>query len=130
MKQATAASSSKSCFSLLVSLGGITILSFTYSSPRAPCLLFSAWPRNLSLLPLLCAGRNRQSSELACSARVCVLTFALDAGLFTHMLRHLPIAFLALGILRFGFLVWILGYMSRTRVRAAFGLARREAAAA
>src|SRR5438270_3776352 len=59
-----------------------------------------------------------------------ILTFALDAGLFTHMLRHLPIAFLALGILRFGFLVWILGYMSRTRVRAAFGLARREAAAA
>jgi hypothetical protein len=59
-----------------------------------------------------------------------VLTFVLDAGLFAHMLRHLPIVFLALGILRFGFLVWILAYMSRTSVRAAFGLARRQTAAA
>ena len=46
-----AASFSKSSLSLVVSLGGTTILSLTYWSPRPPSRLLSPWPRNLSLWP-------------------------------------------------------------------------------
>jgi hypothetical protein len=58
-----------------------------------------------------------------------VLTFVLDFTLFLQMLRHLSAILLAGGILRFGFLVWVIGYLSRPNVRAAFGLARLKAAA-
>lgn len=58
-----------------------------------------------------------------------VLTFALDFTLFLQMLRHLPVIFLAGGILRFGFLVWVVAYLSKPSVRAAFGLTRLRAAA-
>ena len=59
---------------------------------------------------------------------VAVLSFVLDIGLFVHMLRHLPIALLVLGVLRFGLLAWMVGYLTRTSIRAAFGLARVAAA--
>src|SRR6185503_1040648 len=51
LKRDSAASFSKSSFSLGVSLGGMTILIFTYSSPRPPLRLFNPCPRNLSFLP-------------------------------------------------------------------------------
>lgn len=57
-----------------------------------------------------------------------VLSFALDVGLFANMFRHLPPALLALGVLRFAFLITILAYFNKTSVRRAFGLARAGAA--
>jgi len=59
-----------------------------------------------------------------------VFSFFLDVGLFVHMFRHLPVSLLALGSLRFAFLLCVVAYLSRTRVRAAFGLARVAAARA
>lgn len=56
-------------------------------------------------------------------------SFLLDLSLFVRMSRHLPATILTLGILRFAFLVGIVVYFSRTRVRAAFGLVRAKAAA-
>lgn len=53
----------------------------------------------------------------------------LDLSLFVRMFRHLPVTFLVLGILRFIFLVGIVAYFNKTRVRAAFGLVRAKAAA-
>lgn len=57
-----------------------------------------------------------------------VLSFALDVSLFARMSHHLPLLLLVLGILRFCFLILILAYFSRTRVRNAFGLIRSNAA--
>ena len=59
-----------------------------------------------------------------------VLSFCLDVGLFVHMFRHLPISLLVLGCLRFSFLLCVVAYLSRTRIRAAFGLTRAAAAPA
>lgn len=59
-----------------------------------------------------------------------VLSFAFDIGLFSHMFRYLPVALAVLGILRFALLAWIIAYLSRTSIRAAFGLARAGAARA
>ena len=56
-------------------------------------------------------------------------SFLLDLSLFVRMSRHLPATILMLGILRFIFLVGIVAYFSKTRVRAAFGLVRAKAAA-
>lgn len=56
-------------------------------------------------------------------------SFLLDLSLFVRMFRHLPATLLVLGILRFAFLVGIIVYFSKTRVRAAFGLVRAKAAA-
>jgi hypothetical protein len=53
-----------------------------------------------------------------------VLSFVLDASLFARMFRHLPPALVALGTLRFCFLILILAYFNRTGVRRAFGLVR------
>lgn len=58
-----------------------------------------------------------------------VLSFVLDVSLFARMFHHLPPVLLVLGILRFCFLILILAYFSRTRVRNAFGLVRSNAAA-
>lgn len=58
-----------------------------------------------------------------------VLTFVLDFTLFLQMFRHLSVILLAGGIFRFGFLVWVVAYLSKPSVRAAFGLARLKAAA-
>ncbi len=57
------------------------------------------------------------------------LSFVLDIALFVRMFRHLPAALVVAGIFRFVFLVWVLAYMNRTSVRAAFGLARVKRAA-
>ena len=62
------------------------------------------------------------------SYALAVSSFVLDIGLFAHMLRHLPAALLVLGVLRFSLLAWMVGYLSRTSIRAAFGLARAAAA--
>ena len=58
-----------------------------------------------------------------------VLSFVLDVSLFARMFRHLPPVLLVLGTLRFCFLILILAYFNRTRVRNAFGLARSNSAA-
>jgi hypothetical protein len=58
-----------------------------------------------------------------------ILSFVLDVTLFAHMFRHLHAPLVIAGILRFAFLIWIVAYLSRTRVRAAFGLARARMAA-
>ena len=57
-----------------------------------------------------------------------VLSFVLDVSLFARMFRHLPPVLLALVPLRFFFLILLLSYFSRTRVRNAFGLVRSNAA--
>ena len=101
---------------LLLEIPGIVTVYFAIMATLCFCVGFSLWKL------------HRWSWFVTCG--FAVLTFVLDAGLFAHMLRHLPLALLALGLLRFGFLVWILAYMSKTRVRAAFGLARRDVAAA
>ena len=59
-----------------------------------------------------------------------VFSFVLDVGLFAHMFRYLPLTLALLGVLRFGLLAWIVAYLSRTSIRAAFGLARTGAARA
>lgn len=59
-----------------------------------------------------------------------VFSFVLDVGLFAHMFRYLPLTLALLGLLRFGLLAWIVAYLSRTSIRAAFGLARAGAARA
>ena len=58
-----------------------------------------------------------------------IFSFVFDVSLFVHMFRHLPIALLFLGLLRFAFLVGIVLYFGKTGVRAAFGLTRAKAAA-
>lgn len=58
-----------------------------------------------------------------------IFSFVLDVSLFAHMFRHLPIALVVLGILRFAFLVGVVVYFSKTGVRAAFGLTRAKAVA-
>ena len=59
-----------------------------------------------------------------------VFSFVLDVGLFSHMFRYLPITLVVLGLLRFGLLAWMIAYLSRTSIRAAFGLTRAGAARA
>jgi len=59
-----------------------------------------------------------------------VFSFVLDIGLFAHMFHYLPMTLAALGVLRFALLAWIIAYLSRTSIRAAFGLARVGAAQA
>ena len=59
-----------------------------------------------------------------------VFSFVLDIGLFAHMFHYLPMTLAILGVLRFALLAWIVGYLSRTSIRAAFGLARVGAAQA
>lgn len=59
-----------------------------------------------------------------------VLSFVLDVGLFAHMFRHLPPGLVTLGSLRLVFLLCIVGYLSRTRVRSAFGLTKSRVAKA
>lgn len=59
-----------------------------------------------------------------------VFSFVLDVGLFAHMFRYLPVALAVLGLLRFALLAWIVAYLSRTSIRAAFGLAKAGAARA
>lgn len=56
-----------------------------------------------------------------------VLSFVLDVGLFAHMFRYLPVALAVLGLSRFALLAWIIAYLSRTSIRAAFGLTRAGA---
>ena len=58
-----------------------------------------------------------------------VLSFVLDVSLFAHMFRHLPPVLVVLGSLRLCFLILIVAYFSRTRVRNAFGLVRSNSAA-
>ncbi len=57
------------------------------------------------------------------------LSFVLDVSLFARMFRHLPAGLVLLGTLRFCFLILIVAYFSRTRVRKAFGLVRSNSAA-
>lgn len=57
-----------------------------------------------------------------------VLSFVLDVSLFVRMFRHLPIVLVVLGALRLCFLILIVAYFSRTRVRNAFGLVRSDSA--
>jgi len=59
-----------------------------------------------------------------------VFSFMLDVGLFAQMFRYLPVALAILGLLRFALLAWIIVYLSRTSIRAAFGLSRAGAARA
>jgi hypothetical protein len=59
-----------------------------------------------------------------------VFSFVLDIGLFAHMFRYLPLTLAVLGLLRFALLAWIIAYLSRTSIRAVFGLARAGAAQA
>lgn len=59
-----------------------------------------------------------------------VFSFVLDIGLFSHMFHYLPVTLAVLGVLRFALLAWIIAYLSRTSIRAAFGLARAGAAQA
>ena len=59
-----------------------------------------------------------------------VFSFVLDVGLFAHMFRYLPVALAILGVLRFALLAWIIAYLSRSSIRAAFGLSRAGAARA
>lgn len=59
-----------------------------------------------------------------------VFSFVLDIGLFAHMFHYLPVALAVLGVLRFGLLAWIIAYLSRTSIRAAFGLTKAGAARA
>jgi uncharacterized membrane protein (DUF2068 family) len=59
-----------------------------------------------------------------------VLSFVLDVGLFAHMFRHLPPGLVTLGTLRLAFLVCIVAYLNRTRVRSAFGLSKSRVAKA
>jgi hypothetical protein len=58
-----------------------------------------------------------------------VLSFMLDIALFVRMFSYLPVMLVVLGIVRFVLLVGVVAYMSRTSVRAAFGLVRVRAAA-
>jgi len=58
-----------------------------------------------------------------------ILSFVLDIGLFVQMFRHLPPAMVIAGLLRFAFLIFVVAYFNRTKVRAAFGLARLKQAA-
>jgi uncharacterized membrane protein (DUF2068 family) len=57
-----------------------------------------------------------------------IFSFIFDFGLLVHMLRHLPTLLAVVGVLRLVFLVLIVGYFSRTSIRAAFGLVRQRAA--
>ena len=59
-----------------------------------------------------------------------VFSFVLDIGLFAHMFHYLPMTLAVLGLLRFALLAWIVAYLSRTSIRAAFGLSRAGAARA
>lgn len=59
-----------------------------------------------------------------------LFSFVLDIGLFSHMLRYLPITLAVLGLLRFALLAWIVAYLSRSSIRAVFGLSRAGAARA
>jgi len=58
-----------------------------------------------------------------------VLSFVLDLALFVRMLNHLPLTLVVTGVLRFAFLLWIVGYLNKPSVRAAFGLVRIKTAA-
>lgn len=58
-----------------------------------------------------------------------LLSFMLDIALFVRMFSYLPVTLVLLGIVRFVLLVGVVAYMSRTSVRAAFGLVRVRAAA-
>ena len=58
LKRDSAASFSKSSFSFAVSLGGMTILIFTYSSPRPPPRLFESLTAQSQPLAALRARRN------------------------------------------------------------------------
>ena len=59
-----------------------------------------------------------------------VFSFLLDVGLFGHMFRYLPLTLAVLGLVRFALLAWMIAYLSRSSIRAAFGLARAGAARA
>jgi len=59
-----------------------------------------------------------------------VFSFVLDVGLFAHMFHYLPLTLAVLGLLRFALLAWIIAYLSRTSIRAAFGLSRAGTARA
>ena len=59
-----------------------------------------------------------------------VFSFLLDIGLFAHMFRYLPLTLAVLGLVRFTLLAWMIAYLSRSSIRAAFGLARAGAARA
>lgn len=76
-----------SCFSFAVSLGGMTIFTFTYSFPRPSSRLFNACPRNLSLLPpcveagifiqpcrLASVGTGMVAPSAACQGEIGTLT--------------------------------------------------------
>lgn len=58
-----------------------------------------------------------------------VLSFVLDLALFVRMLNHLPVTLVVTGVSRFAFLLWVVGYLNRPSVRAAFGLMRIKTAA-
>lgn len=57
------------------------------------------------------------------------LSFVLDITLFVHMFRHLPVVLVVVGLSRFAFLAWIVAYLNRISVRAAFGLTRAKTTA-
>lgn len=59
-----------------------------------------------------------------------VFSFVLDIGLFAHMFHYLPNTLAVLGLLRFALLAWMVAYLSRASIRAAFGLSRAGAARA
>ena len=114
------------------------IESATPSASLGPALLLSI-PGVVTIYFIVMAGfclwmglalRRLQRWAWFVTCGFAVLTFVLDISLFIHMLRHLPAALLIAGLLRFVFLAWIVAYLNRPSVRAAFGLARARIAGA